>query len=304
MAGKPWLKLWTEWIHDPKILSLGLGEKGAWGLLLSLAQECDADGYIVFGHGGPMSLEEIVRCLHITSKRDIATFESMVQKMEVYGSLTWNSGTLLVVNFAKRQSLVPSETKEAVRERVRRYRERHAVTEMPLPGSKEEESNKVEEKIEIEGEEEEEEESNGVTPVTTQINPASDVTESPLKPVQVLSKFCPSSVPNRSGKSTLSAETPIAVYYLKNLGKETLRWPNQKQKEEFEACEKEVGGIIMQKAVDWGLEEEGRNWRRIISYARGIVRKEKDGRSGKERGLSEPGKGDTWPPGITVEGED
>ena len=133
MAGKPWLKLWTDWIHDPKILNLSIGEKGAWCLLLSLAQECEADGYLVLGNGNPMSLDDIARCLHITAKKELAILQSMIKKMESLGSLAWNSKALVVVNFATRQSLVTSDTKEAVRDRVRRFRERQVVTETALP---------------------------------------------------------------------------------------------------------------------------------------------------------------------------
>jgi len=45
--------------------------------------------------------------------------------------LHWKDDILVVTNLKKRQEIASSETPEAVRERVRRYRERHAVTEKP-----------------------------------------------------------------------------------------------------------------------------------------------------------------------------
>jgi len=129
--------MWIEWIHDPKMLNLTLAEKGAWWLLVSLAGECAADGDIVKGNGTPMSLDEIAVCLHINSQKDRKDFFSMLKKMEAFNSLNWISDILTVTNFSIRQSRVPSETKEAVRDRVRRYREgrerRQVVTENPLP---------------------------------------------------------------------------------------------------------------------------------------------------------------------------
>lgn len=120
---KPWLKLWTEWIHDPKILSLTLAESGAWCKVLTLAQELQADGDLVRGSGNPLSLEEIATCLHLNNG-DMPILSSMFAKMQSEGSISNEDGIFTLVNFQERQSLIPSETKEAVRERVRRYRER------------------------------------------------------------------------------------------------------------------------------------------------------------------------------------
>ncbi|GAH63343.1 unnamed protein product, partial [marine sediment metagenome] len=54
---KPWLKMWVEWIDDPKMLSLSLAQQGAWWRLLALAQKCMADGLLVKGNGAPLSLD-------------------------------------------------------------------------------------------------------------------------------------------------------------------------------------------------------------------------------------------------------
>lgn len=130
---KPWLKMWTEWVHDAKMLSLTLAEQGAWWRLVTLAQECDAEGHIIKGNGCPLTVDEMCTCLHIQSSKDRQVFQSMIDKMNSQKSLEWHADTLVVVNFAERQSTVPSATKQAVRERVRRYRERQRETEKLLP---------------------------------------------------------------------------------------------------------------------------------------------------------------------------
>ena len=121
---KPWLKMWIEWIHDPKMLGLTLAETGAWWKLITLAQQCAAEGQLVKGNGSPLSLPEIANSLHISTPKDMKTLQSMIQKMEAANSLSWNNKTLTIIHFAERQELTPSSSREAVRERVRRHRER------------------------------------------------------------------------------------------------------------------------------------------------------------------------------------
>ncbi|HUV51491.1 MAG TPA: DnaD domain protein [Dehalococcoidia bacterium] len=130
---QPWLKMWVEWIDDPKMLSLSLAEQGVWWRLVTLAKKCAADGSIVKGHGTPLSLAQIVDTIRIKTKADRKVFDSMVEKMTDQGSLHWNDDTLVITNFKVRQAKTTSETPEAVRERVRLHRQRKAgVTENPL----------------------------------------------------------------------------------------------------------------------------------------------------------------------------
>ncbi|MBA7703454.1 hypothetical protein ES703_112240 [subsurface metagenome] len=129
---KPWLKMWVEWIDDPKMLSLSLAQQGAWWRLLALAQKCMADGLLVKGNGAPLSLDEITDTLRIITKPDRKVFDSMIKKMTGQGSLHWDSNALVVTHFAERQAKTSSETPEAIRDRVRLHRERQAVTENPL----------------------------------------------------------------------------------------------------------------------------------------------------------------------------
>ncbi len=186
---KPWLKLWTEWIDDPKILRLTLAERGAWVLILSLAQKCDAEGSLVTSSGSPLTLDEIMEALHIATPDEVQAFMTMVSKMQNENSLAKSGSTLHVTHFTERQELPASGTTEAVRERVRLYRKRHLVTENSLQKERTKEKDTTTTK---EGEGEAEEECNGeklVTQTPRQIQNApkcngklvTDVTRNPLQ---------------------------------------------------------------------------------------------------------------------------
>lgn len=120
---KPWAKLWVGWYHKPDWLSLSLGEKGAWWLLYSLAQELESDGRMV-SNGSPMTLRDISRALHIEERADRDIFRRMVTKRVAQGGLHWDGDTLVLTDFANEQARTPSKEKEAVAERVRRHRAR------------------------------------------------------------------------------------------------------------------------------------------------------------------------------------
>lgn len=129
---KPWLKMWVDWLDDLKMLDLSLAEQGVWWRLCTLAQKCATDGALVKDNGAALSLNEIASTLRIKTKPDRKVLDSMIRKMTNQGSLHWNSNSLVITHFAERQAKTPSEAPEAVRERVRRYRERQAkVTKSP-----------------------------------------------------------------------------------------------------------------------------------------------------------------------------
>ncbi|MBA7677643.1 hypothetical protein ES703_85903 [subsurface metagenome] len=124
---QPWLKMWVEWIDDLKMLSLSLAEQGAWWRLVTLAKKCAADGFLIKGKGAPLSLDEIANTLRIKVKADRKVFDSMIEKMTDLGSLHWDSHALVITHFAERQAKTSSEAPEAVRDRVRRFRERQKL---------------------------------------------------------------------------------------------------------------------------------------------------------------------------------
>lgn len=131
---KPWLKMWGEWIDDPKMNHLSLSEQGVWWRLVTLAHRCDADGALVYGNGQPLALDDIAKAIRCTDRKSRSVFDSMLAYMTDKGSLHWEDGTLVVTNLKRRQEKAASETPEAVRERVRSFRERQkAAMENPVP---------------------------------------------------------------------------------------------------------------------------------------------------------------------------
>jgi hypothetical protein len=133
---KPWLKMWTEWLGDIKMDRLSLAEQGAWWRLYALAHECghrdekrvgrDKKGKLTGGlvvAGQPLSLAEIMKSLKITEELDKATFNQMVEKMINAGNLHWKDDTLFITHYENEQRAA-TDTKEAIRQRVRDLREK------------------------------------------------------------------------------------------------------------------------------------------------------------------------------------
>jgi hypothetical protein len=115
------------------MFDLSWAKKGMWCGLLSLAQQCNADGYLIKGPGLPMSLEDIATCLHISTQEDQKTLAELIDQLVQMKCAHWNSKSLVITHFAERQALAPSDTKEAIKDRVQRYREKQkAVTEKSL----------------------------------------------------------------------------------------------------------------------------------------------------------------------------
>lgn len=131
---RPWLKHWSKARHSTTLLSLSLAERGAWWNLVELGHDCDADGALVKADGIPLSIEEMLINCHIQSQKDDYSFRAMIEKLVNMGSLHWNDNhTLVITNYTEYQSLAPTATKEAVRERVRLWRASKHVTENSLP---------------------------------------------------------------------------------------------------------------------------------------------------------------------------
>lgn len=132
---KPWLKMWVEWLGDPKIDSLSLAQQGAWWRLVSLAHQCADDGALTVG-GTPLSTEEIMKTLKITDEADRQVFLTMIEKMKARGSLHWNSNTLVVTHYKDRQEMVPSNFPEAVLARQHKHRQKGLAAENASPLNK------------------------------------------------------------------------------------------------------------------------------------------------------------------------
>ncbi|GAI90272.1 unnamed protein product, partial [marine sediment metagenome] len=119
----PWIKMWVEALDDPKLTRMSLAERGAWWGILKLTRKC-GDGNKIVSGGEGLSVDEIAEALHIKTDEDRQALESMITKMGKRGSLKWIENILTVVHWEERQRIPPSAEREAVAERVRKYRER------------------------------------------------------------------------------------------------------------------------------------------------------------------------------------
>lgn len=142
---KPWLKMWGNWMNDPNLAKLNLGQRGAWWSLYTVAHNCRADGRLVDGAGHGLTLEEIRKACNLSEQADSHVFGNMIKKMLAVGGLMWDSDILVIVNYLDEQEVQTSEevgprgghgikgSKEALRERVRRWREEQKKKQLPLP---------------------------------------------------------------------------------------------------------------------------------------------------------------------------
>jgi hypothetical protein len=296
---KPWLKMWVESLDDPKMRRLTLAEEAVWWRLLRLAQRCNCDGSLITSSGSPLALHEMMDCLHLVEPDDKAAFYSMLKKMETEGSLCWNKETLHIIHFVERQELIPSETPEAVRERVRLFRERHrhqpesnekSVTsnglsplQPSIPSLLEEDTRYRETPLR-----------NGVTSVTSDVS----VTEISLQSADLASKPQNGDKVNLEGKveakmeqvenvtgKPLQPQTPGTKYLFEKTNRK--RWQNLVQKEMFEATEAEVGESRMIEAINWALGSGINNVKSICTAAK------KGSNHGTKPSANNPGQSNT-----------
>lgn len=129
---KPWLKMWTSWLDEPKFLRLTLAEQSTYWRVYALAHRCNEAGHLITDSGSPLTVEDIANTLHLTSTADMEALQSMFLKMKEEREIIKKNGAFFVTRYAEDQSKAASETPEAIKERVKRYRDRKHVTEIPL----------------------------------------------------------------------------------------------------------------------------------------------------------------------------
>ncbi len=130
---KPWLKLWVDFLNDPKMDRLTLAEQGAWWRLVAEAHICVADGHLQTSSGSPMTMDEIAKALKIVTPEDRAVLQSLIAKMTHEKSITIDHGVLFLKNYVKRQRTAASDAPEAVAARVKAWRAKHKKAQLPLP---------------------------------------------------------------------------------------------------------------------------------------------------------------------------
>ena len=116
---KTWVKLYTEIIEDPDQGSLTLAERGVWSLFLALCGRLDDRDDSGNETGRLDTTERIAWYLRC----DAAEIESASAAFVERGMVEAREGVLYLPHYAARQQRKPSAQPQAIRERVRRYRE-------------------------------------------------------------------------------------------------------------------------------------------------------------------------------------
>lgn len=98
--GKPWLKLWTETIHDRKLTRVSPTWRWAWVGLLALAAETDDEGKLELSTGVPLTDQDIADEVAI----DLADWLQAKAYFLRLGMLRQDTETMTVANYAKRQA--------------------------------------------------------------------------------------------------------------------------------------------------------------------------------------------------------
>ena len=162
----PWIKLWTDILHKPKMRRLTAIERCCWYELLALAQESPKPGKLLLTPTIPLTLDDIALALHL-SPDERPALDSMVSKMIELDSLAWNSETLTILKFDQRQEVYPSDIF-----RIRSASSPHSLRNDSAIAPREGEG---EEEGEEDREEDREEDKAQVAPTVSVSAPASEV---------------------------------------------------------------------------------------------------------------------------------
>ena len=122
-SGMPWIKLYNEFLDDPKVGRLTPGQQLIFIKLLLVAGECDAEGLLSNGDD-PLTFDDIAWRLRF----DTDLLAEHWQALESAGLVeTQEDGSLLIIKFSERQGRPQSVKREQWRERQQRKRD--SVTE-------------------------------------------------------------------------------------------------------------------------------------------------------------------------------
>ena len=119
MTSLPWIKLYTEILHEPKLYRLPDDLKWRFVQMLALAGECDAEGFLT-SSGKPLSLEQIAWILHLEAPALSDSLQALAQAGLMV--LDQTTGAWLVPSFSRRQGRPDDETRRYWREKKRRQR--------------------------------------------------------------------------------------------------------------------------------------------------------------------------------------
>lgn len=117
---KSWVKLYTEIVDDPDMSELTWAHKGIWSALLAAAGRLDhrdKDDNETGRLNTPEKTAWYIRC-------DLDEFKEAAKAFESLGMIDEREGILFVTNYNKRQARPPSASKEAVKARVSKHRDK------------------------------------------------------------------------------------------------------------------------------------------------------------------------------------
>lgn len=116
---KTWVKLYTEINHDPKIGTLSWAHRGILSALFALCgeiEDMDADGNETGALDTPENLAWRLRC-------DQEELDGALAEFQARKIVHVADGVVYLTHYAARQARPPSAKREAVRRRVREWRE-------------------------------------------------------------------------------------------------------------------------------------------------------------------------------------
>ncbi len=125
-SAMPWVKLWNDFLDDPKMGRLARSTRLTYIELILIAGECDANGNLTNGEI-PMTVDDITWRLRVDKESFIADLKALMKA----GVIQLLGGTYLVVNFEKRQGRSQTEKRAMWRERQTRYREKQTKQDIP-----------------------------------------------------------------------------------------------------------------------------------------------------------------------------
>jgi len=117
-----WIKLYTEFVNDPKMRRLTLEQRGLWISILCLAGQSPRFGSLYLSEKIPYTIPDIVDAVGIRGdvKRVNEFVTNSLNQFDLLDMIQHDErGGIMIKNFAKRQG---SEHPAMVRERVMRHR--------------------------------------------------------------------------------------------------------------------------------------------------------------------------------------
>jgi hypothetical protein len=126
LARLPWIRVYTELLHDPKMRRLTTIQKWIWVGMMLMAGDAPERGKLKIADGLPFTNADLSAALDLDLTND--EYGEMEIALEKFTELKMieidESGTIIIRNFEKRQYDSPSDHPAAVAKRVKRHREK------------------------------------------------------------------------------------------------------------------------------------------------------------------------------------